>query len=67
MAKKTKIKRLLRGSKKESMIGGVCAGIANYFEVDPTIVRLLWVLLTIMSVGVGFFGYLALWIIMPEE
>jgi phage shock protein PspC (stress-responsive transcriptional regulator) len=49
------------------MIGGVCAGIADYFEVDPTLVRLLWVLMTVFTFGVGFFGYLIMWVIMPRK
>ncbi len=62
-----KIKRLYRASFRNSKIGGVCGGIANYFEVDPTLIRLLWVLLTLVSFGAGFFGYLILWIIMPRK
>ena len=60
-------KRLYRASKKDSMIGGVCFGIADYFDIDPTLVRLFWVLMTIFSFGVGFFGYLIMWIITPRE
>ena len=65
MAKK--IKRLYRASEKDSMLGGVCAGIAEYSSVDPTLIRLLWVLMTIFSAGVGLFGYLVMWIIMPRK
>jgi len=65
MAKK--VKRLYRASEKESMLGGVCAGIANYLDTDPTLIRLLWVLMTIFSVGVGLFGYLVMWIVMPRK
>ena len=65
MAKK--IKRLYRASAKDSMIGGVCAGIANYFGVDPTLIRVGWVILTLASFGAGFFGYLILWAIMPRK
>lgn len=64
---KKKVKKLYRGSEKESMIGGVCAGLANYFEVDPTLMRVIWVILTLISFGVGFIGYLLLWIIMPRK
>ncbi|MCK4650115.1 PspC domain-containing protein [Candidatus Pacearchaeota archaeon] len=62
-----KIKRLYRAAERDSMIGGVCAGIAEYFEIDPTLVRLFWVLITIFSFGIGFFGYLIMWIIMPRK
>ena len=64
---KKKIKRLYRAAEKDSMIGGVCAGIADYFMIDPTLVRLIWVLMTILSAGVGFFGYLIMWVIMPRK
>ncbi|MCX8178540.1 MAG: PspC domain-containing protein [Candidatus Aenigmarchaeota archaeon] len=40
-----KVKRLYR-SKNEKVLGGVCAGIGKYFNIDPVIVRLLWILLT---------------------
>jgi len=64
---KKKIKKLYRAVEKDSMIGGVCAGIADYFEIDPTLVRLLWVLMTIFSFGIGFFGYLIMWAITPRK
>ncbi|MFH1291236.1 MAG: PspC domain-containing protein [archaeon] len=62
-----KMKRLYRASEKDSMIGGVCAGIAEYFNIDPTLVRLFWVLMTIFSFGTGVFGYLIMWIITPRK
>ena len=37
-------------SEKEKVLGGVCGGIAEYFEVDPTLIRLLWVLITLLSI-----------------
>ena len=55
------MKRLTR-SRKDKMLGGVCGGIAEYFDIDATIVRLLFVLL-----GVTWFAYLVLYVIMPEE
>ncbi|MEX2017170.1 MAG: PspC domain-containing protein [Candidatus Pacearchaeota archaeon] len=60
------MKRLYR-SKKERIFGGVCGGIAEYLETDPTIIRLIWVLVTILSVGLGLIGYLIAWIIIPEK
>ena len=44
-----------------------CGGIGEYFGVDPTIVRLLWVLFTLISIGVGLVAYIVAWIIVPEE
>ena len=62
MAKKKKIYR----SKKERMIGGVCGGIAEHLDTDPTIVRLLWVLGSLLW-GAGLIAYLIAWIIIPEK
>jgi phage shock protein C len=58
-------KKLTR-STKNKMIGGVCAGVADYFNVDPTIVRVIYVLL-IFLFGTGILLYLILWIIMPKQ
>ena len=62
------VKKRLYRSKKERMIAGVCGGIAEYFDVDPTAIRLLWVLVTIFT-GVlpGCLAYLLAWIIVPEK
>ncbi len=60
------IKRLYR-SRDDKVLGGVCAGIANYFEVDPVLVRLLWVIFTLVSMGLGIIAYIIAWIIVPEE
>ena len=59
-------KKLYR-SKKERMIGGVCGGIAEHLDADPTIIRLGWVLLTLLSVGLGLIAYLIAWLIVPEK
>lgn len=50
-------------SRANRIIDGVCGGIAEYFEIDPTIVRILWVLVSLS--GAGFLLYLAAMIIMP--
>lgn len=47
-------------------IAGVCAGMAEYLDLDVTLVRVVWLLVAIMT-GVGFLGYLIAWIVMPEE
>lgn len=59
-----KAKRLYR-SCRNRMLGGVCGGIAEYFGVDPVIVRLLWVFGTLVSVGTGILLYLVAWAIIP--
>ena len=56
-------KRLMRSS-KDKKIAGVCAGLAEYFDLDPTLVRVLW-LLAIFFGGTGFLAYVILWIVLP--
>ena len=56
-------KRLMRSS-RDKKIGGVCAGLAEYFDLDPTIVRIVW-LLAIFFAGTGFLIYIVLWIALP--
>lgn len=58
-------KRLLR-SKRERMIAGVCGGLAQYLGLDPTIIRLIFIIL-IFAPPSGVLIYLILWLIMPEE
>ncbi|MBW2974562.1 PspC domain-containing protein [Candidatus Woesearchaeota archaeon] len=58
-----KIKKLYR-SRKNRIIAGVCGGIGEYFNVDPTLIRLLWVFLIFIG-GSGIFAYIIAWIIMP--
>lgn len=61
-----KVKRLYRSS-KERILGGVCGGIAEYSNMDPTVVRLLFVLLLILSFGTAVLGYFIAWIIVPRN
>ena len=58
-------KRLVR-PRGERKIAGVCAGFAEYFDLDVTLVRVVWLVVLIMG-GVGFIPYLIGWIVMPEE
>jgi phage shock protein C len=58
-------KRLYR-SKDNRMISGVCAGLADYVEIDPTIVRLLFIL-GLFAGGATFWAYLVMMLIVPEE
>ncbi|MFV0553278.1 MAG: PspC domain-containing protein [Mangrovibacterium sp.] len=57
-------KKLYRSQNK--MIAGVCAGVAEYFNIDPTIVRLAFAF-SLIFVGFGFWAYIIAWIIMPER
>ena len=57
----------LRRSRKEKMIAGVCGGLAEYFDLDPTIMRIIYVVVSIVSVAFpGILVYIILWIVMPE-
>lgn len=56
-------KRLMRSS-RDKKVAGVCAGIAEYFDLDPTLVRVLW-LIAIFFGGTGFLLYVILWIVLP--
>jgi len=56
----------LQRSRRNRKIAGVCAGFAEYLDLDPTLVRILWVMLVLFG-GCGVLGYIVAWIIMPEE
>ena len=58
-------KKLTRDTKNQK-IAGVCAGLAKYFNVDPTLVRVLWII-SAFALGTGVFAYALCWYIMPEE
>jgi len=60
------MKRLYR-NKRHASIGGVCYGIAEYFGIDPTLVRLLWAVSAILGWGIGILAYIVAWAIIPEE
>ncbi len=59
------MKRLYR-STSERRIAGVCGGIAEYFAIDPTLVRLAWVIFIAIG-GSGILAYLVAWLIIPEQ
>ncbi len=58
-------KKLYR-SLENRMIAGVCGGIAEYMDLDPTIVRLAWVVM-VFGLGFGVLAYIIAWIIVPER
>jgi len=60
------MKRLYRPTTGR-MLGGVCAGLADHLDVDPTVIRLVWVAVTLLSLGTGIIVYIIAWIIIPEE
>jgi phage shock protein PspC (stress-responsive transcriptional regulator) len=59
-------KQLIR-PRSGRMIAGVCAGIGEYFGVDPNIVRVVFAALTIFSIGAGALVYVVAWAVVPEE
>jgi phage shock protein C len=59
--------RRLYRSRKDRMIVGVCGGLGEYFNVDPTIIRVLFVALVVLGVGSGLLIYIIMAIIMPEK
>ena len=57
-------KRLYRSTTNRK-IAGVCGGLGEYFDIDPTIIRIVWVALA-LGAGVGLIAYVIFWIIVPE-
>jgi phage shock protein C len=60
------VKRLTR-VRHGKRIAGVCAGVARYLELDVTLVRILWILVTIFPPIPGIVAYIVCWIAMPED
>jgi len=66
MNKMANVKKLYL-SDTDRKIAGVCGGIAEYLEVDSTVVRLVWVILSVLSFGTGIVVYLLAWLIIPRK
>jgi len=61
------MKRLYR-SEKNKMIAGICGGIGEYFDIDPTLVRIIYVIVSVFSIAFpGILVYLILWVIIPHS
>ena len=56
----------LQRSRTNQKIAGVCGGLGEYFDVDPTLIRLVW-LVALFFAGTGLLAYIIAWIVMPEE
>ncbi len=56
----------LHKSQVDKKLCGVCGGLAEYFNIDPTLVRLLWILVSLAG-GAGLLAYIIAAIVMPEE
>ena len=59
-------KKLYKSS-RDKMLSGVCGGIGVYFNIDSTLVRLLWAFLTLCSCGTGIVAYIVAAIIIPDD
>ncbi|MGI6566376.1 MAG: PspC domain-containing protein [Firmicutes bacterium] len=59
--------RRLTRSQSNRMLAGVCGGIAEYFGVDATVVRLLWTMLSLLTIWPGIVAYILAWIIVPPD
>ncbi len=55
----------LKRSRREKILAGVCGGVADYFSLDPVLVRLLWAAFALLE-GAGILLYIVAWIVMPE-
>lgn len=59
-------RRLVR-PRANRKIAGVCAGFAEYFDVDVTLVRVVWLIAALVPIGICMVAYVVAWIVMPEE
>lgn len=59
--------RTLRLDKANKKIAGVCSGFARYFEMDVSLMRVLWLAMIIITGGLGLFVYIAAWLIVPAD
>lgn len=59
------MKRLYRSS-QDKMLGGVCAGLGEYFGLDPTLIR-LGTIIAVFGAGVGLLAYLVAWVLIPAD
>ncbi len=60
------VRKLMR-SRSNRMICGVCGGIGEYLNLDPTLVRLIWAVCSLASVGMGLILYIIAAVVMPED
>ncbi len=61
------MEKKLRRSRSRKMIAGVCAGLADYFGLDTTLIRVVYVLLSVFTAFAGVLVYLILWLIIPYD
>ncbi len=61
------MEKKLYKSANNKKLGGVCAGLAKYFSIDATLVRLIWAFVTLCTVGTGILAYIICALIIPDE
>ena len=54
-------------SDSDRKIGGVCGGLGEFFDKDPTLIRIIFILIILFSFGFGILAYLDMWLIMPNK
>jgi phage shock protein C len=59
--------KILVRSRDDRMVAGICAGVAKYFGIDVTMVRVILVVVCLITGGAGILAYLVAWAIIPEE
>lgn len=59
--------RRLYRSGKNRILGGVCGGVAEYFKMDPTLIRILWAIIVFFPPGLGILMYILFWIFVPRN
>lgn len=67
MSSMTSAPQRLRRNKEKGLVGGVCAGIAEYFDLDPTLVRFAYVLISVLTAFAGVLVYIILWALIPAK
>lgn len=54
-------------SSTDKKLGGVCGGLGEYFDTDPTVFRILFIIIILTSFGLGIIAYLLIWMIIPKK
>jgi phage shock protein C len=54
-------------SETNRKIGGICGGLGEFFDKDPTLIRILFILIILLSFGFGILAYLAMWLVIPKK
>ena len=54
-------------SSTDKKISGVCGGLGEYFDIDPTFVRVIFILIALLSLGLGVVAYILIWAIVPRK